>query len=316
MIELVGTKDVYVFDPTNLKLRLKKNGRFSNVYIGKSLTNQKNVIVKELHPRHHTNELEILRFKNEHRPDLNAPFLAHSLEYIVADQNHYLIRSYEEGTDLKNFISSSSYKKKIRPKNRKEFILGLLQVVDQLHQLNCIHGDIKPSNFIIAENENKLPEIKLIDLGLSIQSKPNPELHNTPLPFSFIYSSPELMMNEVGLLDERTDVFSCAVLIYELLSGITPWKEDLPSATMNLQLVYPLPDTKKINGKILEVLRKASHKYTFSVPPNRVNKTVRKLYLEEARDLRYKSIREFITELEKIDSELFNPKPFWKSIWQ
>lgn len=316
MIELVGTKDVYVFDPTNLKLRLKKNGRFSNVYIGKSLSNKKNVIVKELHPRHQTNELEILRFKNEHRPDLNAPFLAQSLDYIVADQNHYLIRTYEEGIDLKNYLSSSGYKTKILPKHRKEFILNLLKVVDQLHQLNCIHGDIKPSNFIITENENKLPEIKLIDLGLAIQTMINPELLNAPLPFSFIYSSPELMMNEVGLLDERTDVFSCAVLIYELISGITPWKEDLPSATMNLQLVYPLPETKRINGKILEVLRKASHKYAFNVPPIRVKKNLRKLYLEEARDVRYKSIREFISELEKIDSELFNPIPFWKSIWQ
>jgi aurora kinase, other len=101
-----------------------------------------------------------------------------------------------------------------------EFIVPtLLQLVDALifcHSKHIIHCDIKLENILIGKNE----EIKLADFGLSIQMKTK-----RPLPYpgggTIIYMSPEMLTGNA--FNEKTDIWSLGVLLYELLAKTVPF---------------------------------------------------------------------------------------------
>lgn len=309
MVVLKGKQDNFIFDPADKTSVLKSNGRFALVYRGKAERMGQDVIIKQLHPRLLNNPAEIERFVNEYHPDWNFDFSSRTLDLIRQDNHLYLVREFIPGVELSYFVKEKLFVKIRRSELLKPFLISLLEPVAKLHNEGIIHGDLKPQNFIIRSSGNALPEVKIIDLGLAI--KKNQDLKKEEvLPFSFIYSAPEIMLNAQHLVDERADIFSLGVIIYELLCGQTPWKEDHPAATMNLQLVYPLPEHRKLSEEILQLLNKASAKYAFATVPNRISKTEQEKGLSQAIGQRFFSVSEMMLAIEKCPSVIRTKK--WK----
>ncbi|MFZ5554621.1 MAG: lipopolysaccharide core heptose(II) kinase RfaY, partial [Bacteroidota bacterium] len=239
---LPGKKGVYLYETTGTNV-LHPNGRFSVVFKGIESETRQPVVIKQLHPRHRGNSAEWKRFRREFEAHPGLSFLPAHMEWIEFENHFFIIREFIPGVDFRNFISTSAGKKIKTIEEKIRFFIFLCQTVQQLHESGFIHGDIKPSNFIIQQKEQK-PEIKMIDLGLAGKreefSKSTRD-ENSPLPFAFHYSAPELMLNHPQLVCEATDVFSLGIMLYEWLNGSPAWFNQHPAALTNLQLTQPLP---------------------------------------------------------------------------
>jgi serine/threonine protein kinase/WD40 repeat protein len=118
----------------------------------------------------------------------------------------------------------------LTPRERLELFVPVCQAIQHAHQKGIIHRDIKPSNVLVNLHEN-VPVVKVIDFGVAkalgqeLTDKSLftaiAQLVGTPL-----YMSPEQAGQSGMDIDTRSDIYSLGVLLYELLTGTTPFRKE------------------------------------------------------------------------------------------
>ncbi|MCC7339290.1 MAG: tetratricopeptide repeat protein, partial [Pirellulaceae bacterium] len=115
----------------------------------------------------------------------------------------------------------------LTPRQRLELFLPVCQAVQHAHQKGIIHRDIKPSNVLVAEyDDHAVP--KVIDFGLAKAMEKRLTAKTVFTEFGQVVGTPDYMSPEQAKLnqmdiDTRSDIYSLGVLLYELLSGSTPF---------------------------------------------------------------------------------------------
>jgi serine/threonine protein kinase len=240
------------------------DGKFSIVYLVDHKGEK--FVVKQLHPRLSAVPEARSRFKAEAQlpnfPGINPKTIDYQ-EYIG---NCYIVREYIPGITLKevnNKYSGSKYHSQY-----KDLYLQLCDKLGTVHSNGYIHGDIKPSNILLVGNDFKSSpvEIRLLDLGLAVKKDQLPPKKTTPLPFSMMYSAPELMLNEPSMISELTDLFSVGICLYESFSGEVPYKENHPAVLLQMMLSVPLPKRKKIPDQLFNTITVLTTKPSFQRP--------------------------------------------------
>jgi serine/threonine protein kinase len=182
---------------------------------------------------------------------------------ILDKTPHYLhlILPFKKGILLNEYWKS--LKKKERTSFLVHFIPSFLQLIHKVHQNEIFHNDIRPGNILI-DGET----IHLIDFGMASKKgeKPRKTL------FSLSYSSPELILNQLSLIDETSDLYSFGMLLIELISGKPLFTHENPAVLTQLAITYPVK-LKGIVPKELEaILEKIGEKPVFKTTPNRIPK--------------------------------------------
>ncbi|AOE49822.1 serine/threonine-protein kinase [Kangiella sediminilitoris] len=194
-------------------------GRYGCVYKAKDRQLDSFVAIKVLH-QHLLNEQAIQSFKNEILilRQLSHQNIVRVHEYYQDEETHFITMDWIDGKSLTDLINSQSTGFPV-----KKALGYMQQVLDALlvtEQKGISHCDLKPEN-ILVDNEER---VYVADFGVAsaLSDTEEESIHGTP-----VYASPEYL--ELGQINKTTDTYSVGVILYELITGHTPFS----SSTIN-----------------------------------------------------------------------------------
>lgn len=148
------------------------------------------------------------------------PILYDYGEYKNSSENiFYVVEEYISGQNLRDIIKNLS-PSKIALQDCKRIISSLLNALSLIEPLHLVHRDIKPENIIVSTDR-----IVLIDFGIArdISKTSLTETYAIFGPMTPGYAPPEQIRNEKRKISFRTDLFSIAIVFYEMLTGHNPF---------------------------------------------------------------------------------------------
>jgi eukaryotic-like serine/threonine-protein kinase len=155
----------------------------------------------------------------------------------AADQSRvYMVMEWIEGRLLREILTE---REKLPADRAVRIALGICNALAYIHGRGIVHRDLKPENIMVDAEDR----IKLLDFGIAAKggdrrltfSKLSGSTMGTP-----DYISPEQVRRNRG--DARSDIYAVGVMLYEMLTGRTPFQGDNPFAVMNARLVStPVP---------------------------------------------------------------------------
>lgn len=143
---------------------------------------------------------------------------------VLDDQRPFMVMEYLEGTDLEALLARSG---PLGIETTVDYVLQAAQAIAEAHSLNIVHRDLKPSNLFLTQRRDGVPLIKVLDFGISkvTDASVTSVTVTSSLMGSPAYMSPE-QMTATAEVDARTDIWSLGVIMYELLSGLQPFRGD------------------------------------------------------------------------------------------
>jgi serine/threonine-protein kinase len=143
----------------------------------------------------------------------------------LPDGDPYMVMEYLVGRDLDDLLLTTG---PIRVETAVDYVLQACIALAEAHALGIIHRDLKPSNLFLTERSDGSPLVKVLDFGISksllIEGADGVALTQTSaLIGSPAYSSPE-QMRAAKSVTQASDVWSLGVILYELLTGRTPFE--------------------------------------------------------------------------------------------
>lgn len=249
------------------------SGGMADVYKAKDQRLNRFVAIKVLKPEYSSDKSFVNKFRGEAQSaaGLSHPNIVNV--YDVGDDSglHYIVMELVEGITLKRFIER---KGKLEVKEAVGIAIQIAQGMEAAHDNHIIHRDIKPQNIIISRDG----KVKVTDFGIAKATNSNTITSNAM--GSVHYLSPEQARG--GYSDEKSDIYSLGVTLYEMLSGKVPFAGD---NTVSVALLH-------IQGEAMP-LRELD-----PVIPISVDKIVLKC-MQKRPERRYHSASELIADLKK-----------------
>src|SRR5215471_4133003 len=225
---------------------------------------QRFVAIKLLHANLQVDPNFITRFQREAQliASLHHPNIVKIHDFQVAaiaetgDPLAYMVMDYVEGQTLAAYIRSTSASGRFPAAvDIVHLFVAIGQAIDYAHQKGMLHRDIKPANILLDSRNtirNPMGEPILTDFGVAkLLGMSTSALSGTAVGTP-LYISPEQARGLPG--DERSDLYSLGVILYEILTGVTPFRGDTPIAVIAQQVNAVPPSPSLINPHITPAL--------------------------------------------------------------
>ncbi|HEY5932357.1 MAG TPA: serine/threonine-protein kinase, partial [Nitrospira sp.] len=231
---------------------LKELGRGSMgvVYLGKDPTIQRFVAIKTMQlDENDADKLQEVkkRFFREAESTgrLSHPNIVTIFDAGEEDDLGYIAMEMLEGTTLKDW----SRKPKLMPFEKVILILATVaEAMDYAHQQGVVHRDIKPANIMLTKDD----VVKIMDFGIAKMATSSRTRTNVVMGTP-TYMSPEQISGKT--VDGRSDIFSLAVVMFELLTGRPPFTADNVSALLFAIAHTPHPSMKAIRPDLPPIVK-------------------------------------------------------------
>lgn len=249
-------------------------GGMATIYRAQQLTLERDVALKVMHPALKDDQSFLLRFKREASivAKLNHPNIVPVYDFGEFEGVSYIVMRYIEGQTLKDILTDQ----KLGTKQILDILRPVSDALAYAHSRGVMHRDVKPSNILIDGEGN----VYLADFGLARIAQSN----ESTLSQELIIGSPQYISPEQGKgepADERSDIYSLAVVVYEMFTRHVPFAGDTPYTTILSHINDPLPPPRQFNDKINPAMEQVLVKA-----------------LAKNRDLRFRNVREFMHALE------------------
>jgi predicted ATPase/predicted Ser/Thr protein kinase len=227
-------------------------GGMGDVYRGTDIQTGRAVAVKVLNPVILASQPDMVhdlvaRFVREGEAlrQLNHPNIVEMVAAVEEQDSHYLIMAYVEGGSLRDLLETQG---RLPIERVLDIALDLADALTRAHRLGVIHRDLKPGNVLLALDGTP----RLTDFGHAHVAA-RPRLTQTGMVVGTIgYLSPEACNAET--LDNRADIWSLGVMLYEMLTGELPFAGDTLVGTLTAILTQPVPDVAGLRRDVPEPL--------------------------------------------------------------
>ncbi|MBW1888638.1 MAG: protein kinase, partial [Deltaproteobacteria bacterium] len=252
-------------------------GGMGKVYKANDTDIKEKVAIKLIKPEISTDKKTIERFQNELK---FARKIRHKNVCQMYDLNreegtYYITMEYVPGQDLKGFIRQSG---QMGIGTAISISKQVCEGLAEAHKLGVVHRDLKPSNIMI----DKEGEVRIMDFGIARSMKAKGITGAGVIIGTPEYMSPEQV--EGKEVDQRSDIYSLGIILYEMLTGRIPFEGDTPFI-IGMKHKSELPkDPKEINTQI----------------PEDLNSVIMRC-LEKDKEKRYQSAGEVQEELGNIE---------------
>ena len=250
------------------------SGGMSVVYKAKCHTLDRLVAIKVLKEEFASDENFVSKFKMEAQAAarLSHPNIVNVYDVVDEGNLHYIVMELIEGITLKSYIEKKGF---LENKEAIGIAIQVAQGIAAAHEQHIIHRDIKPQNIIISRDGN----VKVADFGIA--RAVSSQTMNATAVGSVHYISPEQARG--GYCDERSDIYSFGITMYEMVTGRVPFEGDNTVAVAFAHLETPITPPSQLNPVVSSGLEQIILKCTQKKP-----------------DRRYSSIGDVITDLRHV----------------
>ena len=253
-------------------------GGMGEVYLAKDTRLDRTVALKVLAEDIASDQRRMQRFRQEAKmaSSLNQPNILTIFEFGEVEGLTFLATEYIDGETLREYMRA----KKLKITESLDITIQVLAALDAAHEAHIVHRDIKPENVMIRRRDHV---VKVLDFGLAkgtAERKPSTFTAQESEAATEFKTAPHVLMGTINYMspeqaqahavDVRTDIWSVGVMIYEMVSGLMPFKGATASHTI-VQILEkdPVPLTNFTQRKAPEELQRIVAKAMAKSPDER-----------------------------------------------
>ncbi len=255
-------------------------GGMGKVYRVEDMKAKEEIALKLIKPEIAADKKTIDRFRNELTTARKIRHKNICGMYDLGEDkgSYYITMEYVPGEDLKSFLRRS---KKLTVETTVSIGIQICEGMAEAHRLGVVHRDLKPSNIMIDKEGNA----RIMDFGIARSLKGKGITGAGVMIGTLEYMSPEQV--EGKEIDQRTDIYSFGVIIYEMVTGRVPFEGDTALTIAVRQKTEEPKDPREFNTQLSEDLSRVILKC-----------------LEKDKGKRYQSIDQILDELSEIERSI------------
>ena len=275
-------------------------GGMGEVYLAQDTSELgRNVALKILPIEVAKDKDRLQRFTQEARTvsNLNHPNILTVHEFGQTKSASFIATEYVDGVTLRDYLSS----RRLKLIDILDVTVQVVAALSAAHEAGVTHRDLKPENVMVRKDQI----VKVLDFGLAKLSEPPASAAGIDQSDSaedaatqvFIHTHPGMVMGTVSYMspeqsvgrgvDQRTDIWSLGVVLYEMIAGCLPFPgKDIHRQIIAIQETEPLPLTQQVEGV-----------------PERLDEIVFKCLAKDKND-RYQSARDLLIDLRNLRRKL------------
>jgi len=233
------------------------SGGMGEVYLARDTRLDRTVALKVLSPDITEDKRRMQRFRQEAKvaSSLNQSNILTVFEFGEVDGLTFLATEYIDGETLRDHLHG----KRLRLGEMLDISMQVLAALDAAHEARIVHRDIKPENVMLRRHDQV---VKVLDFGLAKVTEnkyPTLEHDSDPEAITEFRTAPGVIMGTINYMspeqaqakeiDERTDIWSTGVIMYEMVTGKQPFRGSTTSHTI-VQILEkdPVPLTKLVEA--------------------------------------------------------------------
>ncbi len=237
-------------------------GGMANVYLARDIILDRNVAIKVLRGDLASDEKFVRRFQREalSASSLSHPNIVEIYDVGEDDGDYYIVMEYVDGKNLKQLLKK---REKLTAAEVVDIMLQITSAMGVAHDSLIIHRDLKPQNILIKDDG----EVKITDFGIAMALNATQLTQTNSAMGSVHYFPPEQANGKGSSL--KSDVYSLGIMMYELLTGVLPFRGDNAVEIALKHLKEPVPSIRNELPELPQSIENIIIKATAKNPKNR-----------------------------------------------
>ena len=219
-------------------------GGMADVFEATDRMLDRRVAVKILHQRYADTDTFVARFRKEAQAaaNLSHPNIVSVYDWGEEEDTYFIVMELVKGRSLRDVVRSEG---RILPRRAAEIATEVSSALEVAHRNRVIHRDIKPGNIMLAEDGT----VKVTDFGVARAWDDSQDLTKTGAVIgTATYFSPEQARGDPA--DERSDIYSLGVVLYEMLVGRPPFSGETPVSVAYQHVTAEVPPPSRLNSDV------------------------------------------------------------------